>query len=138
MLAMSSYPTPYIEGCRAQMQAQLAAYRALVAAAPGPALAEFEPLFFNNLVLVLETCFMHRTRAVEKKDGNPLNEVRMLAASLLEHGGVLTADSTIKYNPDKAVLKLPIGAPIRLTAAGFTALAEAYFAALTAKFGQAG
>ena len=62
----------------------------------------------------------------------------MLAASLLEHGGVLTADSTIKYNPDKAVLKLPIGAPIRLTAAGFTALAEAYFADLTAKFGQAG
>ena len=65
-------------------------------------------------------------------------EVRMLAASLLEHGGVLTADSTIKYNPDKAVLKLPIGAPIRLTEAGFTALAEAYFADLTAKFGQAG
>ena len=24
MLAMSSYPTPYIEGCRAQVQAQLA------------------------------------------------------------------------------------------------------------------
>lgn len=138
MLAMSTYPQAYIDGCRAQMQAQLAAYRALAAAAPGPALADFEPLFFNNLVLVLETCFMHRTRAVEKKDGNPLNEVRMLAASLLEHDGVLTADNTIKYNPAKAVLKLAIGDPIRLNEAGFTALADAYFADLSAKFGQAG
>ena len=70
------------------------------------AVEAFEPRYFNNLTLVLDAYFMHRTRALEGKDGNPLNEVRMLCSSLLTNDGVLAADKTIKYNPETSVLKL--------------------------------
>jgi hypothetical protein len=74
------------------------------------AVGSFEPLFFGNLVLRLECCcFVHRAGGSEGKDGNPLNEVRMLSNSILQNGGVLTADKTIKYKPETSVLKLKIG-----------------------------
>jgi hypothetical protein len=63
----------------------------------------------NNLTLVLDSYFVHRTRAIEGKDGNPLNEVRMLCNSILRSKGVLSADKTIKYEADTAVLKLRVG-----------------------------
>ena len=55
MLAEKTYPQDYIDGCRARMDAQLAAYRELVsstanAKAVRAALDSFEPLFFNHLV----------------------------------------------------------------------------------------
>ena len=141
MLAVKTYPQDYIDECRAQMQAQLAAYKALVSAArkdkasaTRSAIESFEPLFFNNLTLALDTSFMHRTRAIEGKDGNPLNEVRMLCASILEHRGVLTADKTIKYKPEDSVLKLGIGDEIRLDEAQFVALFNAFFSELEARF----
>ena len=104
MLAVSGYDKKYVDQCEARMTAQLAAYQSLVVAARTPvmlsALAQFEPPFLNNLTLALDGCFAHRTRAVEGKDGNALNEVRMLCTSILKHKGVLTADSTIKYKPE--------------------------------------
>ena len=69
----------------------------------------FAPLFFGNLVVVLDGYFVHRTRAIEGKDGNPLNEVRMLCSSILGHDGVLAADGTIKYKPEASVLGLAVG-----------------------------
>ena len=44
----------------------------------------FVPRFFNGLVLQLDYSFVHRTRNLEGKDGNPLNEVRVLCSSLFE------------------------------------------------------
>lgn len=35
------------------------------------------------MVVVLEGCFVHRSRTIEKKDGNPLNEVGMLSNSMM-------------------------------------------------------
>ena len=135
MLAVKTYPQDYIDACRAAMAAQLAAYRKLAAAAKTKAAVDaFEPLFFANLTLVLDQYFMHRTRAIEGKDGNPLNEVRMLCTSILTNNGVLAADKTIKYQPEKSVLKLAIGDEIQLDEAQFRALFEAYFAELEAKF----
>ena len=51
---------------------------------------------------------------MEGKDGNPLNEVRMMGNSILQNHGVLSADKTIKYNPAKSILKLQVGAEIKL------------------------
>ena len=60
---------------------------------------------------------MHRTRALELKDGNLLNEVRMLCDSLLENDGALAENMSIKYAADKSVLNLKIGDRVQLSAA---------------------
>jgi hypothetical protein len=52
---------------------------------------------------------VHRARGLEGKDGNPLNEVRMLCDSILQKDGVMTADKTIKFDPAKSVLRLQPG-----------------------------
>ena len=140
MLAVNKYSAEYIDTCEAQLEAQLAAYKILVAVTSGSspkaraALDAFEPLFFNNLVLALDAYFTHRTRAVEGKDGNPLNEVRMICASIQRHEAILTADKTIKYRPDSSVLKLPLGARIHLDDRQFEALQKAFFAELRRRF----
>ena len=133
MLCVNQYPREYVDECRSRMAAQLNAYREL--AAPGGATVEaFEPQFFNHLVLALDRYFVHRSRTLEGKNGNPLNEVRMLCSSLLEHHGVLAADKTIKYRPENAVLQLQIGDEIRLLEADFEALCSAFFRELEATF----
>ena len=88
MLGVNSYPQAYIDDIRGQVKRQLAAYRALAnasrkaagssTASVDSALKKFEPIYFNGLVLNLEGYFVHRLRGVEGKDGNPLNEVRLL------------------------------------------------------------
>ena len=135
MLSINQYPKDYIAACRDKMEAQLAAYRKLIKTADAKSVDAFAPHFFNHLVLVLETNFVHRARGREGKDGNPLNEVRMLAASLLQHDGVLTADKTIKYLPEESVLKLELGQNIKLTEAAFVTLSRAFFTEIEAKFG---
>jgi hypothetical protein len=97
-------------------------------------LESFEPLFFNNLVLVMDRSFVHRTRALEGKDVNPMNEVRMIWDSLLENSGKLTANKTIKYNPSKSVLKLDVDDEIKLNESRFIRLSNAFFAEIENKF----
>ena len=141
MLAANSYPRDYIEACRARIDAQMAVFRKLVTAknkTKDPALDKafeaFESVFFNNLVVVLDGFFVHRTRAVEKKDGNPLNEVRLLVASMMLHNELMTLDSAIKLTPAKSILKYEEGDKIRLTAADFLLISKAFFSEIEKKF----
>ncbi len=134
MFAVTTYAQDYIDECRARMEAQLAAYKRLASSATRSAVTSFEPFFFNNLTLVLDNYFVHRTRAIEGKDGNPLNEVRMLCTSILGNHGVLGVDKTITYTPEKSVLKLRIGDDIRLDEAQFRRLFSAFFAEIENKF----
>src|SRR5690349_6964661 len=128
MLGRKSYAGKYVSACRARLDAQLAAH-AKIQSTPA-----FDRELFANLVLALEMSFVHRLRGVEGKDGNALNEVRMLSTSILEHDAVLTADNTIKYDPAKSVLGFRIGDRIAIDADGFRRLAKAFFAELTKKF----
>jgi hypothetical protein len=143
MLARDTYPQDYIDACRARVEAQLRSWKTLAAAkeragadgsAFGKAFDAFESAFFNNLVIVLESFFVHRTRELEKGDGNPLNEVRILAKSMIQNGEIMMGDGTIKMNPAKSVLKYEIGDKIRLNEADFSLLFEAFFSELESKY----
>ena len=112
MLGMKTYPKEYVQACRARVDAGLRAYRAL-----GARSAELETRFFNDQVLLLDYMFVHRLSGAEGKDGNPLNEVRVLCNSLLLNGGKLQVDRLpgwpnsrpspgLKLPPDKSVLGL--------------------------------
>ena len=129
MLAVSSYARDYIEGCRSRIDEQVAAYRAL-----GSTDAAFEAVFFNNLVLVLELSFVHRLRALEHSDGNALNEVRVLALSLLNNGGRLLEDTRIRLDPARTVLGYRPGEEIAVREAEFVRLAKAFFAEIEGRY----
>jgi hypothetical protein len=144
MLAANTYDRAYIDGCRARIDAQVSAYRAVAAvsgergdtaaAKLGRAIDSFEPAFFNGLVLQLDYSFVHRTRALEGKDGNPLNEVRVVCASLLTNDGVMAADKTIKMDPETSVLGYEVGDAIAVGEADFERLSRAFFAELEEKY----
>ena len=144
MLSVSHYPKAYVDGRRERVDSQVSAYQELVAAANdlarsdetrlGTAIATFESLFFNNMVLVLDNSFLHRSRNMEGKDGNPLNEVRLLCNSMLNNGGVMAADKQIRLDPAKSILKYQVGDEIKLSEADFVLLAEAFFAEIGRKY----
>jgi hypothetical protein len=134
MLAANKYPQAYVDECRGRVAQQMSTYQALAKAGSARAIEPFEHQFFNNMVLVLDYLFVHRTRALEKKDGNPLNEVRMICNSLLQNQGVLAADNAIKLDPSKSILGLHVGDEIRMNAADFQRLNDAFFDEIEAKF----
>ena len=129
MLAITSYPQEFVDETRARLAAQVAAYTE--AAPTGPAL---EAAFFNNLVIVLDRCFVHRVRNAEGKDGNPLNEARVICNSLIDNGGVMAADKTIKLKPDQSLLGYAPGDEIKLDAAAFQRLAEGFLAEIERRY----
>ncbi len=136
MLSMTKYPQEYVDDARAGVDRQIAAYRDLAKAAKGQtALETFEPLFFNNMVLALDQMFCHRARGQEGKDGNPLNEVRVLGTSLMSSGGVLTPDKTIMLKAETSVLGLEAGDQIMLSEDDFERLSNAFFEEIRQKFG---
>ena len=98
------------------------------------ALASFEPAFYNHMILALDGYFGDRARNKEGKDGNPVNEVRMLCSSLLHDNGKLAADKTIKWRPEQSVLGYSVGDEIRLTTADFSRLSKAFFTELESKY----
>ncbi len=141
MLGMDKYTPEYIDECRANIEAGVSAYENVVKQAGArnhasldAAIESFDPFFYNSMVVVLEGYFVHRLRAIEKKDGNPLNEVRVLCNSIMQSGSTLAPDTTIKLNPAKSVLKLEIGDDIRLSGDDFARLSTAFFAELERKF----
>ncbi len=68
------------------------------------------------------------------KDGNPLNEVRMLCNSMMNNHNMMGADKTIKYDPAKSVLKYRVGDEIKLNEADFIRLSSAFFAEIESKY----
>ncbi|TLZ80040.1 MAG: hypothetical protein E6K07_02115, partial [Methanobacteriota archaeon] len=132
MLGMKKYPKAYIAACRARVDADLRAYRSAVGKTPS---REFEARFFDDQVLLLDYMFVHRLSGIEGKDGNPLNEVRVLCNSILLNRGKLQVDKLpewpnsavagIKLPPEKSVLKLKSSDEVRLREADFERLSKA-------------
>jgi len=134
MLGRNSYTQDELDTCRAAVKGQLEAYRRLTAAVGTEAVDGFEAPFCNNLVLALDRYFVHRVRAVSGKDGNPLNEVELIADGLMLHDGALPASTVIKYAPERSVLGLEVGDRIALTADEFERLSAAFLAEIEKRF----
>jgi hypothetical protein len=126
MLMVSSYGRDHVGACRAKVAAQLAGYRTLPAAKP-PDIGAFERRCFNHMILALDRGFVHRGRTREGKDGNPLNEVRMLYDAIMENQGRMSATKTIRYKPETSILKLKPGDEIRLNPDEFARRSAAFF-----------
>jgi hypothetical protein len=144
MLSVSSYDQAYVAKCGSQIDRQMSAYKKLVKAGKDEASSDdtpftsaievFEPLFFNHMVIALDNYFCHRSRNMELKDGNPLNEVRVLCSSLMTNDGVLISDKQIRLDPEKSVLGLRVGDEIGLTEAEFRRLSKAFLAEIENKY----
>ena len=139
MLAVTSYPEVYVQLTAAKVDEQVATYAALAASVKGnakaeAALAAFAPGYFNAMLLALDHHFMHRMRGAEGKDGNALNEVRMLGDAIMEHDGVLQENKTIKYRAEKSVAGIAVGETVALDAETFGRLAQAYVAEIGKRF----
>ncbi len=110
MLGVNKYTQGYIDGCRARVDSSVSAYRDMVSASTKlrpandgaqltSATEALETAFFNNMVLLLDYMFAHRLRVIEGKDGNSLNEVRIMCNSLLNNDGTMTPEKSIKLSP---------------------------------------
>jgi hypothetical protein len=86
------------------------------------------------MTLVLDRYFVHRLRTTTGKDGNPINEVELLADSLINNCGQLHGNNVIKYKPEESVLKLMPGDPIEINGAQFERLSKAFLTELDARF----
>ena len=137
MLGMKTYARDYVDACRAKIDADVRAFKR--SGAKG-----LETAFFNNLVLKMEYMFVHRFSGIEGKDGNPLNEVRVLCNSILLNEGKLqveklprwpnSAVAGLKLPPDTSVLKLRPGDEVKVSEADFVRLAKAFFAEIEKKY----
>jgi len=136
MLGTKTYEKKYMDACQANITGQLKAYNELLAQTNGNAVENFELLFFNNLVVVLDAFFVHRLRGLEGKYGNPLNEVRVLANSILYNKSIMNEDNTIKMKPENSVRKLKLGHTIKFTQPQFTLLAKMFFEEIQKKYSQ--
>ena len=89
---------------------------------------------------------MHGLAGIEGKDGNPLNEVRVLCNSLLLNNGKvqiekllgwpMSAGGALKLLREKSVLGYQTGDDVRLTEVDFNRLADAFFVELRERYLQ--
>jgi len=131
MLAVSSYKPDFVQACHANLAAQLDSFRALPA---GKAKDAFAPGYFNAMLLVLDSYFLHRQRSNEGKEGGPLNELRMLCDGVKENNAVLAKNSTIKYRAETSVSGIGFGEAIVLDDKTFEALADAVFGDVLSRY----
>jgi hypothetical protein len=144
MLEVNKYSKQFIDECRSKVNLQLSTYKKLISTATDhageneksldSAIGSFERVFFNNMVLVLDAFFVHRIRAIEGKDGNPLNEVRVICNSIMNNKNIISVDNTIRLNPDKSILKYKVGDEIKLNEVQFEELSGAFFTEIEKKY----
>ena len=137
----------YVDACRSRSETQAAMFREVAQAARDHgdadvellegALASLEYEYFNNMLIVLDGYFVDRLRGVEGKDGNALNEVRVLVRSLMENGGTVMADPTIGLDPARSVLRLEVGAPVTLTLQQYRRTSDAFLREIESRFSRA-
>jgi hypothetical protein len=124
MLPRTGYDRHYVASCRESVGAAVEELRRVDAGSAA----------WNQLVVALEHWFAQRIPKVEGRDGNPLNEVRVIADSVTEYGAVLTVPKGLKLRPDTSVLGFEEGEEISLDGDAFERLFDAFLAEVEAKY----
>jgi uncharacterized protein (UPF0548 family) len=124
MLPRTGYDRQYVATCRESVGAAVEELRRVGAGS----------VAWNQLVVALEHWFAQRIPKVEGRDGNPLNEVRVIAESVIEHGAVMTVPRGIKLQPETSVLGFEEGEEISLDGDAFERLFDAFLAEVEAKY----
>jgi hypothetical protein len=141
MLGRKNYTHQEIDQGKKALDRQLTSYKKLAKAVDdgaSTALESFNEQFFNNMTLVMDRYFVHRLPGAdyEGKDGNPLNEVRLIVDSLVTNNGIMRADTQIKLTAEGSVLGISVGDPIKLSEEDFERLSKAFFTELKRRFLQ--
>ena len=136
MPGRSDYPATQIAAARKDFADMAACWRLVAVQSQAEARVAAEAQVFNQMVVALEGWFVHRLRAVEGKDGNALNEVRLLALGITENGGYFPSEGVINWRPEASLTLYRAGDRIRLSEAVFTRLAGAYLDGIAARFGE--
>jgi hypothetical protein len=124
MLPRTGYDRHYVATCRESVGAAVEELRRVGAGS----------VAWNQLVVALEHWFTQRIPKVEGRDGNPLNEVRVIADSVIEHGAVMTVPKGIKLRAEASVLGFEEGEEISLDGDAFERLFDAFLAEVEAKY----
>jgi hypothetical protein len=141
MLGMKVYDASYVASCRDAIERNLQLYDSQVGSRPD---ADFEASFFNTQIMLLDYMFVHRLSGIEGKDGNPLNEVRVLCNSLLFNRGKLQIDklpgwpnsavSGLKLPADRSILGLTPGQQVQISRDEFIRLSQEFFRELQKRY----
>lgn len=134
MLGRSAYDPSQIAACASAFADALEGWQKVAARSDASARAEAEVRVFNQMVVALDGWFAHRLRRLEGKDGNVLNEVRLIALGLTANRGRFPADGVIRWHAETSVTGLRPGDQIMITAALFETLSLAFLAEMRAKF----
>ena len=126
MLGRNSYPAAQVAQARKDFADMAAAWRTVAANAAPSARALAEVQVFNQMVVALEGWFVHRLRGIEGKDGNAMNEVRLLALGVTTNGGLFPTDPTIRWKPDASVTGYQVGDRIAMSEDVFSRLAAVF------------
>ena len=124
MLLRTGYDRHYVATCRESVGAAVEELRRVQAGSAA----------WNQLVPALDRWFGIRNPRVEGRDGNPINEVRMIAESVTEHGSVIVVPKGIKLAAETSVLGFEEGEEISLDGDAFERLFDAFLAEVEEKF----
>ena len=124
MLVRTGYDRHYVAACRESVGAAVEELRRVGAGSAA----------WNQLLPALDRWFELRNPKLEGREGNPLNEVRVLATSVTGHGSVVAIPRGIKLDPETSVLGFEEGEEISLDGDSFERLFDAFLAEVEEKF----
>jgi hypothetical protein len=124
MLPRTGFDRHYVAACRESVGAAVEELRRVDAGSAA----------WNQLAVALEHWFAQRIPKVEGRDGNPLNEVRAIADSVIEHGAVMTVPKGIRLQSETSVLGFEPGEEISLDGDAFERLFDAFLAEIEEKY----
>lgn len=113
----------YMESCRDQLVGDIEAYDRINEFMPKSMSDDsvyFEKVFFNNLLIVLDTMFVNRPMIVGVQSAS--QELKYLANSIAKHNGRLMLSQNAKYRKEWSVLKIEKGGKIIITQEKFISL----------------